>query len=823
SGNASEQMVNLLGEFYLQEIADRNVNNISMRIQDRTDQINRAVDELNADNMKDEESVRSYISMVQSLTGLDIFALVDENGMVYTSDSTFSGISRFGFLSEDVQDKVVYSIKSYGTKTMLAIAIPVEHRETDGLHIVSCFTAINIESIISAEQLQNSENRIFCRMFDRNGNNLLNINGEYPNGQNLFEIYESKAEFAPGFSLEKMRDDWQNGRDGYCVYSIGSNGSTYVYYKAVPDTDWIITALMRENNINDVVKSGSRNMVRSSVIMITVVSVSIIVFLVYIMVNAQKMHKIRSDSEQLKIVGALSNDYSDIFLMDPLHDKSVTMKEHGQMHTASESEYRSYNEAWKRYVDMFVFSEDSQMVLDIVNADNISAIMKDTEEYSFDFRAVYDNGIHYIQVKFVKLFGETDRLIVGFRNIDEQMNAEAERRKTLQNALEDAQHANRAKTSFLNNMSHDIRTPMNAIIGFTNIALKKETSPEVLDCLNKISESSDHLLALINDVLDISRIESGKIKFSPVPVNICELTDSVLGIMHGLISGRDLAFNVERKQPEQPYVIADPIRIREVLVNILSNAVKFTNDGGSITFSTDYRRGNGDEQIIVRYSISDTGVGMSKEFIGKIFEEFTQENSSARTQYKGTGLGMAITKRYVDLMGGTISVESEKDIGTTFVVEIPVELTQAENVQRIELPAARHDLTGVKVLLAEDNDLNAEIATVQLESSGMNVTRAANGKEAYDVFINNPAGTFDVILMDIMMPKMNGFESTKAIRSAVERDDARSIPIIAMTANAFAEDVQASLDAGMNAHIAKPLVMDEVIKTISGNLEKNEN
>ncbi|MGN0650980.1 MAG: hybrid sensor histidine kinase/response regulator [Oscillospiraceae bacterium] len=818
SGNASEQMINLLGEFYLQEIADRNANTISVRIQDRTDQISRAVDELDTEQLKDEETVRKYISMVQNLNGLDIFALVDENGMVYTADSTFSGISRFGFLSEDAENTAVYSIKSYGTKTMLAITVPVEHRQTDGIHITSCFTAIDVESIISAEQLQNAENRIFCRMFDRDGNNLLRINGEYPHGENLFDIYESKAIFSSGFSLEKMRDDWHNGTAGYCVYSIGGNESTYVYYKAVPGTDWIITALMRENNINDVVESGAQDMVRYSVIMIAAVSVAIIVFLIYIMVNAQKMRRIRSDSEQLKIVGALSNDYSDIFLMDPLRDSSITMKEHGQMRAASKNESRSYAETWKRYADTFVYAEDLQTVLDTVSADNISLIMKNNEEYSIDFRAEYDNEIHYIQVKFVRLFGETDRLIVGFRNIDEQMKAEAERRKTLQNAFDDAQRANRAKTSFLNNMSHDIRTPMNAIIGFTNIALKKETSPEVQDCLEKISESSEHLLALINDVLDISRIESGKTRISPVPVNISAVMDSVLDITHGFISSRELTLNVKRNPPKHPYVLADAVRIREVLVNIISNAVKFTNDGGSISFTEENLAGDSEGQIIMRYTVSDNGIGMSREFLGRIFDEFSQENSGARTQYKGTGLGMSITKRYVEMMGGTISVESEQGAGTTVTVEIPLELTAAENVPQDVMPTEHADLTGVKVLLAEDNDLNAEIASVQLESCGMKITRTTDGKETYEAFANSPAGTFDIILMDIMMPNMNGYEAARAIRATANREDARTIPIIAMTANAFAEDVQASFDAGMNAHIAKPLVMAEVMNVISRNL-----
>ena len=412
----------------------------------------------------------------------------------------------------------------------------------------------------------------------------------------------------------------------------------------------------------------------------------------------------------------------------------------------------------------------------------------------------------------------------NMRKVAEERTALAaslkEKNKQLEEAAKQAQSANIAKTTFLNNMSHDIRTPMNAIIGFTNIALKQQPKPEVRDCLEKISDSSEHLLTLINDVLDISRIESGKTKYAPIPVDITAVTDAVLDITNGFLLNRDLTFTVRRAKLETPYVLADAVRIREVLVNILGNAVKFTNDGGNVRFETDYQRGADDRHIIVRYRVTDTGVGMSEEFLGQVFDDFAQEENGARTQYKGTGLGMAITKQYVDMMGGTISVESKKGSGSTFTVELPMELTTKENVVQQEAPQMKDSLNGIRVLLAEDNELNAEIAEVQLEELGMTVTHAMDGKQAVELFTDSPEGTFDVILMDIMMPEMNGYEATKAIRSLDDRPDGRTIPIIAMTANAFAEDVQASMDAGMNGHLSKPIVMDEVIKTIVRNLDK---
>ena len=386
---------------------------------------------------------------------------------------------------------------------------------------------------------------------------------------------------------------------------------------------------------------------------------------------------------------------------------------------------------------------------------------------------------------------------------------------------EQAQAASKAKSTFLSNMSHDIRTPMNAIIGFTNIALHQDSVPEMHNCLKKIEESSDHLLSLLNDVLDISRIESGKVEFSPVPANITAVTDSVIEIVKGMILNRELNFEVHREPLQNPYVMTEPVRIREILVNILNNAVKFTKDGGTIRFDAGSRPGADAQHIVICYRIKDTGIGMSEEFQKKLFDEFAQEENGVRTQYKGTGLGMPISKKYVELMGGTITVDSRKGVGTTFTVEIPMELTNAEKVEKTKPLVQHNDLKGIKVLLAEDNDLNAELATILLEDLGMTVTRAADGQEVVDLFAEYPAGTYDIILMDIMMPKMDGHQAAKAIRAMyADRPDAEEIPIIALSANAFSEDVQASLDAGMNGHVSKPLNMEEVTKVIEHNLNR---
>lgn len=395
------------------------------------------------------------------------------------------------------------------------------------------------------------------------------------------------------------------------------------------------------------------------------------------------------------------------------------------------------------------------------------------------------------------------RLMIGQRKLEAAL---AETRE--------ANAANVAKTTFLNSMSHDIRTPMNAIIGFTNIALSMGPEEKLRNCLEKIMQSSDYLMSLINDVLDISRIESGKIKYEPVPCDITEITDTVLSVAHGFLQGRNIEFIVERATPTAKYVYADELRIREVLINILSNAIKFTKDGGTIRFEVkDQPVGDG-KHVEVHYRISDTGIGMSEEYQKHLYEEFSQESDGARTNYKGTGLGMAITKRYVDMMHGEIHVKSQQGVGTIFTVELPLQIADVAPEKKPETDCTKRDLQGIRVLMAEDNDLNAEIAITLLEEKGMAVTRAIDGQDVVDQFRAAPAGSYDLILMDIMMPKQNGYEATQAIRSMSDRPDGRTIPIVAMTANAFAEDIAAAHAAGMNGHLAKPIDMDEVMKVI---------
>jgi signal transduction histidine kinase len=428
--------------------------------------------------------------------------------------------------------------------------------------------------------------------------------------------------------------------------------------------------------------------------------------------------------------------------------------------------------------------------------------------------------VRYIVIIFLGVL-----VIIGFlisttltdKNNREKLIEQEKNNKLLEQAADEARSANKAKSEFLAHMSHDIRTPINGIMGMTNIAMKNTDDIErVKDCLGKISGAADHLLSLINDVLDMSRIESGKTKVENKPTDMREFLNDCSAIIDGQLVTRHIDFIKEFEDFKYPYVFADQLHLRQVLINILGNAVKFTQDGGHIIFRV--KELDFDEKNVhYCFEIEDNGIGMSEEFQGKIFDEFSQENEDGRTNYKGTGLGMAISKQLVELMGGTIKLKSRLGEGSCFTVELVLGIHEVPKEEA--KISEKISLKGVKALLVEDNELNMEIATEILTDEEMVITPAANGKEALDIFTDSAVGTFDLILMDVMMPVMNGLEATMAIRAS-SHPQAKTIPIIAMTANAYKEDEEKVIAAGMNAHVAKPVNVD-LLMTVLGHYVGN--
>lgn len=388
-------------------------------------------------------------------------------------------------------------------------------------------------------------------------------------------------------------------------------------------------------------------------------------------------------------------------------------------------------------------------------------------------------------------------------------------------ARQKADAANAAKTAFLTRMSHDIRTPLNGILGLIEIEELKEGDMQVArESRTKARVAANHLLSLINDILEMGRIEERKVTLDHESFNLKGLCDDALVLCKLRASDRGITM-LDTSEPYvvDQYMIGSPTHIRQILVNLLDNSIKYNKRGGTVTFSSTIKPLD-DEHAVFCFSVSDTGIGMTPEFLTRIYEPFAQEGDDARSKFQGTGIGMSIVKSLLDMMGGTIEISSEVGAGSTFNVQIPLDIDKNPRARECaDEQTYNCSLAGMSVLLAEDNELNAEIAQTLLESEGIVVTRAANGNEAVDLYVGHPAGSFDAILMDIMMPGMDGYEATRAIRLS-EKADAADIPIIALTANAFAEDAQAAHDAGMNAHLPKPLDLNK-LKNMLARIKEN--
>ena len=399
---------------------------------------------------------------------------------------------------------------------------------------------------------------------------------------------------------------------------------------------------------------------------------------------------------------------------------------------------------------------------------------------------------------------------------DEKYKAE------LLRAAKKAEAANEAKTEFLQRMSHDIRTPINGICGMIDVAdhyaedMKKQT-----ECRAKIKEASHLLLELINEVLDMSKLESDEVILEEIPFNLNSISEEILGVIEQMATEQNIRILWEEKEVTHWNLIGSPVHVKRILMNILSNAVKYNKENGYVYISCREIPSEQTAMTTLEFVCRDTGIGMTEAFQKRIFEPFAQEHAGSRTKFAGTGLGMPITKKLVEKMGGTISFESKEGIGTTFLIRIPFRIDTDRKDRTEAEEKTETSIQGLHVLLTEDNELNMEIAEFVLQNEGTVVTKAWNGQEAVDIFRKSSPGEFDVILMDIMMPVMNGYEAAKMIRS-LDREDAKVIPIIAMTANAFIEDRMRAKEAGMDEHIAKPVDGKLLVKVINELVKRNQ-
>lgn len=540
-------------------------------------------------------------------------------------------------------------------------------------------------------------------------------------------------------------------------------------------------------------------------------------------------------SRQRVILDALLREYEAALMLDLAHDSYEIFKLAERFARSLSGLFKDrFSATMLDIADNCIYSYDYDLFVSAVSLESLKSRFETEDFFSFVFRSITSRGPEYFRMRMIKA-KEGPMAFIGVSCIQDEMSRELQQRRLFEGALDRARSADSAKSTFLTNMSHDIRTPMNAIIGFTNIASAHiEDRERVEDALEKIRTSSNHLLGLINDVLDMSRIESGRITIKEKKCDLNDIVDKIRNMLQPQIIMKELTFTVDTDNLTVSEVFCDETRITQILINLLSNAIKYTNPGGQICLSIRQKSvGAGRRYCGYEFRVTDNGIGISKEFINRVFEPFERESGRGGITSSGSGLGMSIAKGIVDMMGGTIRVESEENIGTQFIVDLefrPAREAEAASIEEEEnkgqvleqdsdgnMAIFRVEesfpdgvksevgwIEGRRLLLVEDNPLNREIAEEMLVEDGFKVEVAENGRAAVQKIMNADPGYYSAVLMDIQMPVMDGYEATERIRSLSDRSRAR-IPVIAMTANAFNEDRRKAAECGMDAYITKPV------------------
>lgn len=558
----------------------------------------------------------------------------------------------------------------------------------------------------------------------------------------------------------------------------------------------------------------------------------------YVFIYDVTAHRIASEENyrRAKIIEALSVEFNSIYLLNLDSGGIRPYRLRGErcrsiIETLSPNSDGEYNwlEIFPAYAEKYVMPEDRELYFKEIKESRIRERLKNESSYNINYRCQKENGdIIYLEMSIVKIEDDLlkNNIVIGYRDITAQVKLvqkELTAKLKMETELEREKRTNEIKTAFLFNISHDLRTPMNSIMGFTELARRYVENPERLkNYLDKVDESNRHLLALIDDLLDMSSLDFERIEIKSDVCNLKEQLDMIVDIFIPQATEKKITLERNFNLPNKN-IFVDSLRFRRVMGNLISNAVKFTPENGKVTITARQKKISDSGYARYEFSVIDNGVGMSEEFIAKMFEAFEREETSTKSGYLGTGLGLSITKRILDIMGGSISVKSKKGEGTTFTVDLPLKFADdAENLQEnISAAEVQKSDEAHKILIVEDIEVNRMLAEAVLTEFGFEVESVPDGCDAVDAVKKNPEGYYDLILMDIQMPVMNGYEATRAIR-ALNRDDAKHLPIIALSANARDEDKKMSIESGMNDHIAKPFDIANLIGTISAYISANE-
>jgi len=847
AGRDTENAVNSVSLLYLDELAGRREQVVSSALERNIRNMQTALGLLTDDDLSDIEHLQAYQARMKKLYALDKFAFVDTNGIIYTSLGTMNDIEKYNIDPGSLSSPRITLKDAEGEQKKVIIAIPVDKVTVADRTLVVCFMEIDINNMLEGVSLQSSNNdTTFCNIYTKDGAALTDmVLGGLANETNLLEALEH-ASFENGDTVEEVKEDFANGTGNVVSFTYNEIKET-LSYKPIAGTDWMLTYLIRESVISDKISSVSEGIILRSLVQTGLTAVVLLVIFIIIFRQNKANTKLalekqtsetenrikRQELEQRlelqnrlleeekrrtrqdHMITALASDYRSVYYVDLDTDESVCYRTKVAEEDGPQiGDKFSFAEGFTRYANERVAESYREGFLDFIKPENIKKRLDNEPILSYRYLTVHNGIERYEMLRFagVRRAGENDDHTVraigaGFSDIDSEMRDSLEKNQALSDALAAAENASKAKTAFLSSMSHEIRTPMNAIIGLDNIALSDpDISEQTRDYLEKIGGSANHLLGLINDILDMSRIESGRMVLKNEDFSFSKLLEQINTIFSAQCAENDQTYNCHIQGEIDDYYIGDNMKLRQVLINILGNAVKFTPEGGSVELSVERTAKFGGKSTL-RFKIADTGIGMSKEYIPHIFDTFSQEDSSATNKYGSSGLGMAITKNIVEMMNGNIEVESEKGKGTTFIVTITLMDSAHKDNETDDTEIQPYDM---KVLVVDDDPIACEHAKLVLEKTGMSCDTVLSGSEAIDAVRVRHARheLYDLILVDLKMPEMDGVETTRQLRDIVGSESA----IIIITAYKWDDVLEDAAKAGVDSFIAKPLFANNVLE-----------
>ena len=858
AGEDTEKAVRNVSLLYLEELAGRREQVVASALEKYINDMDVAIGLLDKENLSSVENLQAYQYRMKQLYDLEKFAFVDNDGLIYTSRGTRTDIAQYSFDYKNLTQPEISVKNLEGNNKKIVIAVPVDRLPFQGKFLVVCFMEIDMNTMLKSISMQTNERgTTFCNLYTSDGVSLTNVMlGGLASENNLLDAI-SHADLLEGYSIDEMREDFATKRTGVISFTYKDVQGTMCYVP-VQGTNWMLTYLVRESVISNQISAISDGIISRSLIL-SVLTALVLACSFAMMIKqirrASKMTLEKSISEtenkvkqqeleeqlalqeellaqeqeraqQESMITALASDYRSVYYVNL--DENSGLCYRGDSKTEDigvEGEQFYFREKFTTYAYNYITDEYRDGFLKFIAPESIREGLEKNPVIAYRYLVSRDGKETYEMLRIAGVRHVEDRtdhkihaVGVGFTDIDSEMRDSMKKNQALNDALKTAEEASKAKTVFLSNMSHEIRTPMNAIIGLDNLALNEPNlSEKTKDYLTKIGSSAQHLLSLINDILDMSRIESGRMSIRSEEFDFSKLIEQINTIVSGQCQDKGLTYNCHINGDVNEFYIGDSVKIRQVLINILGNAVKFTPKGGSVDFLVE-KTASFNGRSTLTFTIKDTGIGMSKEYLPKIFETFSQENSGAANKYGSSGLGMAITKSIVEMMNGKIDVESEKGVGTTFTVAITLPDSERKvDSESGDVIIKPHEMS---VLIIDDDPVACEHAKLVLEKAGIASEIALSGQEAIEMVKVRYArrDPYNLIIVDWHMPRMNGVETTRQIRSIIGDETA----IIILTAYNWDDVIDEATSAGVDTFISKPLFSNSLLEEFKNALRKKK-